>query len=194
MDYKNYIGPRKRRAIRRRKMKAALLSILTVFIFSVSSWTVREVPKQRPKPALDASNLQFMINISNLSPGDADYYSEQHPEYKYLFLNGGTIMSNQSWWKEQEKTLGRLYTTRGVFEQMDQSPFFYDFVWKSLKRFVEHDWGEMAEEDKKLNDEAVKSGDQRVFAAYEDKDYDFKIWIITEADRLATTVLFPEEY
>lgn len=41
------------------------------------------------------------------------------------------------------------------------------------------------------NNEAVKNG-ERILAAY--MYGDTKIWIITEWDRSATTILFPEEY
>ena len=44
-----------------------------------------------------------------------------------------------------------------------------------------------------MNDEALKCGD-RLLAAYKNAEKDLKIWIITEADRKTTTILFPEEY
>ena len=45
------------------------------------------------------------------------------------------------------------------------------------------------------NDNAVANGDDRILAAYKKKDGKaWKIWIITEWDRSATTVLFPDEY
>jgi hypothetical protein len=47
-------------------------------------------------------------------------------------------------------------------------------------------------EDWKLNDESRANG-TRVLSAYRTKGGD-RIWIITEADRSATTVLLPEEY
>jgi hypothetical protein len=45
--------------------------------------------------------------------------------------------------------------------------------------------------DKELNDLAVKTG-ERILEAYETSKG--KIWIITEWDRSATTILFPNEY
>jgi hypothetical protein len=61
-----------------------------------------------------------------------------------------------------------------------------------LKRHSSGDWGEVCESDKKLNDEAVENGG-RLLSAYTTRRGD-RIWIITEADRSATTVLLPEEY
>lgn len=54
--------------------------------------------------------------------------------------------------------------------------------------------GNLCDEDKALNDEALKDGN-RLMSAYNRKDHpDDKIWIITEADRSVTNVLFPNEY
>ncbi len=54
----------------------------------------------------------------------------------------------------------------------------------------------MTDRDKQSNDFAIAHPDGgRVFAAYKHPQHeDWKIWIITEADRSATTVLFPAEY
>ncbi len=91
---------------------------------------------------------------------------------------------------------GKLYVTRGVHIEICDNPAFALFVTKSLKRHLNGDWGEMSEEDKKFNDEAIQNG-SRIFSAY--KEGEIKIWIITEAKnedeiRECTTVLFPSEY
>ena len=54
------------------------------------------------------------------------------------------------------------------------------------------DWGDLAKGDKGLNDEAVKSGSDRILAAFPTSKG--KIYIITEWNRKYTTVLFPNEY
>jgi hypothetical protein len=61
-----------------------------------------------------------------------------------------------------------------------------------LCRHVAGDWGELCEEDKKENEFSVVKG-LRIFSAYV-LSSDVKIWVITEADRSATTILLPEEY
>ena len=54
---------------------------------------------------------------------------------------------------------------------------------------------DLTESDKRQNDEAVRNGDDRILAAYTHPEHpDWKIWIITEYDRSATTLLFPDEY
>ncbi len=54
------------------------------------------------------------------------------------------------------------------------------------------DWGDLGEDDKALNDQAIEDG-SRILSAYELSDGN-RIWIITESDRSATTLLLPEEY
>ena len=92
-------------------------------------------------------------------------------------------------------TLGQLLTTRGVHECMERDERFGQFVTDCLIKYANCDWGSTYAEDAKLNDEAVANGEDRVLAVYiPDWNPKQRIWIITEADRSATTVLFPSEY
>jgi len=91
--------------------------------------------------------------------------------------------------------LGQLVATAGVAEAMRENPDLAAFVQTSLRRYLECDWGELPESDKKQNDSAVKNGNDRILAAYKKQDGKaWKIWIITEWDHSATTILFPDEY
>lgn len=91
--------------------------------------------------------------------------------------------------------IGKLTMTAGIAERSyDADEHFSSFVISSFERYLKCDWGDMSEEDKKANDEAVKYGDSRILAAYVYPQTGEKIWIITEADRSYTTILFPEEY
>ena len=89
--------------------------------------------------------------------------------------------------------LGQLVVTRAVADRMQTDEKFTRFVQLSLGRYINCDWGSMADEDKAMNDAAVKSGEDRIHAAYVNKTGD-KIWVITEWDRSVTTVLFPSDY
>jgi hypothetical protein len=51
--------------------------------------------------------------------------------------------------------------------------------------------GDLDEEDKKENELSVREG-FRILSAYGKGDS--RIWVITEADRSATTLLLPSEY
>lgn len=91
--------------------------------------------------------------------------------------------------------LGQLVATCGVADLMTENKEFEKFVSLSLKRYVDCDWGEMDKDDLEMNNEAVKSGEDRIHASYDNPEHpDWKIWIITEWDRSATTILFPSEY
>jgi hypothetical protein len=61
-----------------------------------------------------------------------------------------------------------------------------------LSRHLQGDWGELCEEDKQTNQEALEQ-DLRLLSAYRTTGGS-RLWIITEADRSATTILLPEEY
>ena len=87
--------------------------------------------------------------------------------------------------------LGQICWTRGVNEKIAESLTFGKFVFDSLRRHRQGDWGELGEADKQENEFSLEKG-FRLLSAYSNRDG--KIWIITEADRSATTVLFPEEY
>lgn len=90
--------------------------------------------------------------------------------------------------------LGREVATRSVSEWIDPSGdegVRYGQVLDCLKRHVSGDWGDVCSDDAALNDEALKLGN-RILSVYTVDDR--VIWIITEADRSSTTILFPEEY
>lgn len=87
--------------------------------------------------------------------------------------------------------LGQVVVTRTINNDIADDSKFAKEVHESLARYINCDWGEMSEDDKAMNDEAITSGD-RIFAGYETSKG--KIWIITEWDRSATTILYPDEY
>ena len=62
-----------------------------------------------------------------------------------------------------------------------------------MQRHVTGDWGELSEEDRRENELSVKEG-FRILSAYKLPRTGVKLWIITEADRSATTLLLPDEY
>lgn len=92
-----------------------------------------------------------------------------------------------------EFEFGNLYVTNDVAERAENDENFMAFINKAFcKRYCKCDWGDICEEDAKQNDEAVQHG-ERILAVYK-YDKDTTIWIITEADRSCTTILFPENY
>jgi hypothetical protein len=61
-----------------------------------------------------------------------------------------------------------------------------------LTRHVTGDWGDLSEEDKEENAFSVNR-QLRILSAY-DLPTGRKVWVISEADRSATTLLLPHEY
>ena len=88
--------------------------------------------------------------------------------------------------------LGQVVVTRGVSELQAENDVFAKFVTDSLLKHARGDWGNLCPEDKQENELSLNKG-FRLLSAYEAEGLP-KIWIITEADRSATTVLFPDEY
>jgi hypothetical protein len=77
---------------------------------------------------------------------------------------------------------GQVVWTRYINDCVAENAPFAKFVMESLKRHCIGDWGELQEGG-------------RLFSAYiQHGKKDSKIWIITEADRSVTTILFPKEY
>lgn len=96
---------------------------------------------------------------------------------------------------ESKFLLGQLTATRGVADKIKESKGFARFAKHSFNRFISGDWGELDASDKAQNDSALKNNDDRLFAAYTNTEHpDWKLWIITEWDHSATTLLFPDEY
>ena len=90
--------------------------------------------------------------------------------------------------------LGQLAATPGALEAMEASGQTAEFF---LARHASGDYGEVNEEDRQLNDEALVHGD-RLLSAYRTLK-GVKLWVITEAaddngHRAATTILLPDEY
>ena len=87
---------------------------------------------------------------------------------------------------------------------------FGNWFQSCLNRHIAGDWGDSCKEDRQVNDEAIASG-SRIVSVYNIPD-EFrtaynplwqelfneltaeKVFIITEAGRHSTTVLFPSEY
>ena len=83
--------------------------------------------------------------------------------------------------------IGRLVATPNALRAVPQAE-----VMEALGRHVSGDWGDCSKEDREENELSLREG-FRLFSVYRTKD-GTKFWIITEADRSATTVLLPEDY
>lgn len=85
--------------------------------------------------------------------------------------------------------LGDIVATCGISDLIAQgtiNPMTY------LARHVRGDWGDLCDEDRKLNEHSV-SGKGRLMSSYKITEQ-ITLWIITEWDRSVTTLLLPSEY
>lgn len=85
-------------------------------------------------------------------------------------------------------SLGQIVATPGALALMQEQGIDPLAL---LSRHVRGDWGDLGEEDKKENELSVKEG-FRILSAYGKGGN--RLWVITEADRSATTILLPQEY
>jgi hypothetical protein len=73
-----------------------------------------------------------------------------------------------------------------------KSAITQDDILLGIQRHQAGDWGELSDENREANDQALVQG-TRILSAYTAVT-GTRFWIITEADREATTVLLPEDY
>jgi len=88
-------------------------------------------------------------------------------------------------------TLGRCVATPRAIDALQRQAPPVD----PADLFVRHivgDWGDLDAEDAAANDYALHF-DERLLSSYRLPD-ETVVWVITEADRSATTLLLPEDY
>ena len=97
--------------------------------------------------------------------------------------------------KSQPKfSLGQIVATPGALEALEKAN---QSAIEFIQRHARGDWGDVCDEDREANDEALIDG-SRLLSAYR-TSLGEKIWVITEAaddsgKRAATTILLPSEY
>ena len=84
-------------------------------------------------------------------------------------------------------TTGSVVITPNALERLPPAD-----IQRGLQRHQAGDWGDLGEEDWKENDTALHAG-LRLLSVYRSAS-GVTFWIITEADRSATTLLLPDDY
>ena len=85
--------------------------------------------------------------------------------------------------------LGNVVATPGAIELLvgaGRSPVEF------IARHVTGDWGDLDEHDRLVNEQALLHGG-RILSSYIVVG-DQRLWLLTESDRSATTLLLPSEY
>ena len=83
--------------------------------------------------------------------------------------------------------LGKILTTPGALLQLNQ-----DEILLGIQRHQAGDWGDLSEQERNANDRALVER-TRIWSTYNTGE-GVRFYVITEADRSATTVLLPDEY
>ncbi len=83
--------------------------------------------------------------------------------------------------------LGGVHATPSALKRLS-----IEELTEALDRHGSGDWGDCCPADKEENELSLREG-YRLFSVYRGKD-GLKFWIITEADRSATTILLPQDY
>jgi hypothetical protein len=87
--------------------------------------------------------------------------------------------------------LGRLVATPGALALLRSSSAGEDLLPALFERHQSGDWGDVPAEDARENEFSVRHG-FRIISCY--RVAGERLWLITEADRSATTLLLPSEY
>jgi hypothetical protein len=85
--------------------------------------------------------------------------------------------------------LGRLVATPGSLAALRHAKSHPIAL---LVRHLRGDWGELDDEDRAQNELSLITG-MRLLSSYT-LETGTRVWVITEADRSATTILLPDEY
>ncbi|HJR06615.1 MAG TPA: hypothetical protein VJ842_05110 [Pyrinomonadaceae bacterium] len=85
--------------------------------------------------------------------------------------------------------LGRIFATPGAVDALEASG---ELAQTYINRHARLEQGTLSDEDHRENLFSV-SRRLRIFSAFKTAN-GIKIWVITEADRSATTILMPDEY
>ncbi len=83
--------------------------------------------------------------------------------------------------------LGRIMTTPDARNSLTSSDLH-----TAIQRHQAGDWGDVDEHDRRANEHALIDGG-RLWSVYHARN-GIKFWLITEANRSASTILLPENY
>ena len=83
--------------------------------------------------------------------------------------------------------LGKIVSTPNALDRLTQED-----ILTGIQRHQAGDWGDVSENDRAANELALIKG-TRLWSVYHAGN-GVKFWLITEADRSATSVLMPEDY
>jgi len=115
---------------------------------------------------------------------------EAHPDLRtFALVETGIQFLSRELEKPGKFELGQILMTSGASEALLTAQHVPP---EFLLRHKHGDWGDLCAEDTRENERSLRLGN-RLLSAYQTRQED-KLWVITEWDRRATTLLLPEEY
>lgn len=90
--------------------------------------------------------------------------------------------------KQLKFSLGRLVATQNALGHLT-----HEDILTAINRHAQGDWGTLDAEDWRANEVSLRDG-SRLLSVYFSAGDNAKFYVITEADRSATTILLPEDY
>jgi hypothetical protein len=139
-------------------------------------------PEHGPRPA------HYTTFLAAYERAWRRFWEEPTPHHHELLLVGEELLIGELR-RPGKFDLGQTLATPGAVEAMARADHIAP---EFLLRHKHGDWGELCAEDRRENERALRQG-SRLLSAYRTRD-DAKLWVITEWDRSATTMLLPEEY
>jgi len=155
----------------------------------------------RKRPPSFETEQEYKVYLNFFGKEEMQNYATLLDEYE-LLPQKRPIIERESFKDLLIKTLkqvenlklfdyGKISFTLQIYRKAERDPTFCQFILNSLQKHLLGNFGVIPEEDFKESLYSLEH-DLRIISSYSFND--IKIWIITDADRLRTTVLFPEEY
>ena len=115
---------------------------------------------------------------------------EAHPDPRsFALVETGIEFLYRELEKPGKFELGQILMTSGANEALLSAQHVPP---EFLLRHKHGDWGNLCAEDQRENERSLRLGN-RLLSSYQTRQ-EGKLWVITEWDRSATTLLLPEEY
>lgn len=93
---------------------------------------------------------------------------------------------------------GKPMMTSGINKAIQRNPDFLEFLRRSMRRFLNGDWGDVTDVDRRKNNQALLDGKEAILGMYDIPRWASRkpgvVWILREWDGSMTTVMFPYEY
>ncbi len=141
-----------------------------------------------PQPEREPRRPDYRAYLVAYEQAWQRYQADPTP-HNLSILHAGEEILIRELLKPGQFELGQLVMTPGAGEAIHAAGHIPP---EFLLRHKNQDWGELPEEDVRENEWSLVHG-ARLFSAYSTRREE-KLWVITEADRSATTLLLPEEY